>query len=142
MRRRKKETRIGNNSEIKDNKIDKWESWTEVKEPQDDRDIVVGDEIEDKELVDLLEELEEEARMSENKINDLLPEGWKQQIEDEDLISPEGRDCVGLSPIGVACTGPTQLEEKLADRIGIKRKVNEENLLSEVWTRNLASRMR
>ena len=49
----------------------------------------------------------------------------------ESPISKPG-DCNGLNPIGVACPGPTQLEEKLADRIS-----TEENLLPEGWKQQI-----
>ena len=73
--------------------------------------------------------------MSDNTKNDLLPEGWKQQIGDEDLLHPEGIDCVGPtedllhpevsdfvcpSPIGVARPDPTLLGETDSEMNKIK----------------------
>ena len=40
----------------------------------------------------------------------LLPERWKIQVGAEDLLHPEGRDCLRLIPIGVAIPGPTLLD--------------------------------
>ena len=73
--------------------------------------------------------LEEEKLAHRISEESLLPKGLNQQIRDEYLLHPEGREYVGLSPVGVACPGPTMLDEKLADRISTKRKENEDNLL-------------
>ena len=69
---------------------------------------------------ELMKKKEIEKDQTERSEEILLPDGWKQQGGAEALLHPEGRECPGPTPIGVARPGPTLLgEDKLLHPEGI-----------------------